>query len=133
MSNNPRSTYTASFKLQVVAHAEATGNRVAGREYGVNESVVRRWRKFKTQYENLQDKDTRKSFKVSKLQCATVIFYVIHYKKNFFCGQKGTHLPLDARLSSVGVIAYDTYPDEVTVKIELNPLVNDHDSRLVVF
>ena len=68
MSNSPRSTYTAAFKLQVVAHAEATGNRVAGREFGVNESVIRRWRKFKTQYENLEDKDTRKSIKVSKTE-----------------------------------------------------------------
>jgi transposase-like protein len=41
-----RFSYTAKFKLYVVKFAEEHGgNRAAGREFGVNEKLVRDWRK----------------------------------------------------------------------------------------
>ena len=42
-----RTSYTASFKLRVVEEAEKTSNRGAGRKFGVNEKLVRDWRKKK--------------------------------------------------------------------------------------
>lgn len=41
-------SYTAAFKLAVVDKAETVGNRAAGREYGVDERCVRRWRAEKS-------------------------------------------------------------------------------------
>ena len=41
---SPRASYTASFKLRVVAYAVEKGNRVAGKQFSIDESCVRRWR-----------------------------------------------------------------------------------------
>ncbi len=46
-------SYTASFKLQVVARAEDIGNRAAAREFGVDERCIRRWRSEKASLENM--------------------------------------------------------------------------------
>lgn len=40
-----RSSYTANFKLQVVAFAEKSNNSVAARHFSINEKQVREWRK----------------------------------------------------------------------------------------
>ena len=41
-----RSSYNMAFKLKVVAKAEAVDNNLEiAREYGLSESIVRRWRK----------------------------------------------------------------------------------------
>lgn len=40
-------SYPASFKLIVISKAEEVGNRAAGREFGVDERCVRRWRSEK--------------------------------------------------------------------------------------
>ena len=48
-----RMSYTTGFKLKVVELAMKNGNRSAGREYGVNEKLVRDWRKRKTKLEKL--------------------------------------------------------------------------------
>ena len=40
-----RMSYSSGFKLKVVEMAIKNGNRSAGREYGVNEKLVRDWRK----------------------------------------------------------------------------------------
>lgn len=40
-----RKSYTAKFKLSVVAYATEHGNRAAGREFNVSEKIVRDWRK----------------------------------------------------------------------------------------
>ena len=42
-----RASYTVGFKLKVIEEAEKTGNRSAGRVFGVNEKLVRDWRKKK--------------------------------------------------------------------------------------
>ena len=42
--SSPRASYTASFKLRVVAYAVDNGNRAAGKQSNVDESCVRRWR-----------------------------------------------------------------------------------------
>lgn len=47
---SPRVSYTASFKLRVVAHAVDKGNRSAGKQFNIDESCVRRWR---SQRENI--------------------------------------------------------------------------------
>lgn len=41
---SPRASYTASFKLRVVAYAVEKGNRAAGKQFSIDESCVRRWR-----------------------------------------------------------------------------------------
>lgn len=38
-------TYEAKFKLKVTSHAVEHGTRAAAREFNMNESVVRKWRK----------------------------------------------------------------------------------------
>ena len=42
-----RMSYTVSFKLKAVELAEATSNWKAGKELGINEKLVRYWRKKK--------------------------------------------------------------------------------------
>ena len=46
-------SYTAAFKLIINETAEKCGNRAAGREYSVNEKLVRDWRKKKAELEAL--------------------------------------------------------------------------------
>ncbi|XP_038064794.1 uncharacterized protein LOC119735161 [Patiria miniata] len=46
-----RASYTAEFKLIAVKYAEQHGNRAAGREHGVDESMVRKWRRSRTALE----------------------------------------------------------------------------------
>ena len=48
-----RASYTAAFKVKVIKTAENCGNRAAGREYSVNEKLVRDWRKKKAELEAL--------------------------------------------------------------------------------
>ena len=44
MSNTRRHSYDLIFKLEIVAEAEAVNNnRVIAREYGIFESIVRKW------------------------------------------------------------------------------------------
>ncbi|TWW59230.1 hypothetical protein D4764_06G0007600 [Takifugu flavidus] len=40
-----RHAYDAEFKLKAISHAVEHGNRAAAREFNVNESMVRKWRK----------------------------------------------------------------------------------------
>ena len=40
-----RKSYSADYKLQVVKYAAENGNRAAERKFGVNEKLVRDWRK----------------------------------------------------------------------------------------
>jgi transposase-like protein len=42
-----RKSYTAEFKLKIVKYDEGNNNKSAGREYCVDESIVRDWRKYK--------------------------------------------------------------------------------------
>ena len=42
--DSPRASYTASFKLRVLAFALDEGNRAAGKQFNVDKSCVRRWR-----------------------------------------------------------------------------------------
>ena len=46
----PRASYTAAFKLRLIAYAVSHGNRAAGRQFSIDESCVRRWR---SQHERL--------------------------------------------------------------------------------
>ena len=45
MMSGKRNKYTAQFKLAVISFAEKSNNSAAGREYGLNEKLVRDWRK----------------------------------------------------------------------------------------
>lgn len=48
MMSSHRRSFTAEFKLRVIAKAEAAGNREAGRYFEVDEKAIRNWRKQKT-------------------------------------------------------------------------------------
>ncbi|KAK6320151.1 hypothetical protein J4Q44_G00092580 [Coregonus suidteri] len=59
-----RHAYDAEFKLKAVGHAVEYGNRAAAREFNINESMVRKWRK---QEDDLrQVKKTKQSFRGNK-------------------------------------------------------------------
>ena len=59
-----RHAYDAEFKLKAISHAVEHGNRAAAREFNINESMVRKWRK---QEEDLrQVKKTKKSLRWHK-------------------------------------------------------------------
>lgn len=59
-----RHAYDAEFKLKAVGHAVEHGNRAAAREFNINESMVRKWRK---QEDDLrQVKKTKQSFRGNK-------------------------------------------------------------------
>ena len=51
-----RAAYTSKFKLQVIKFAEESNNCTAGREFGVNEKLVRDWRKVKDVLEKMPRK-----------------------------------------------------------------------------
>uniref|UniRef100_A0A8C4QJK3 HTH CENPB-type domain-containing protein n=1 Tax=Eptatretus burgeri TaxID=7764 RepID=A0A8C4QJK3_EPTBU len=51
-----RRSFTAAFKLSICRSAEEFGNREAGRRFGVDESIVRRWRTSKTMIEKMPRK-----------------------------------------------------------------------------
>ena len=42
-----RMRYTAKLKLAAIKHAEENNNCAAAREFGVNEKLIRDWRKIK--------------------------------------------------------------------------------------
>ena len=42
-----RQSFTFEYKLKVISHADEIGNRAAAREYEIDESMVRYWRKKK--------------------------------------------------------------------------------------
>lgn len=48
-----RKSYTADFKLSAIAHAEVHGNRATGRQFNIDESVIRGWRKEKGTLEKM--------------------------------------------------------------------------------
>lgn len=59
-----RHAYDADFKLKAISHAVEHGNRAAAREFHINESMVRKWRK---QEDDLrQVKKTTQSFRGNK-------------------------------------------------------------------
>ena len=59
-----RHAYDAEFKLKAISHAVEHGNRAAAREFNINESMIRKWRK---QEEDLrQVKKTKKSLRGHK-------------------------------------------------------------------
>ena len=43
--NGRAEEFTVGFKLKVVKYAENSGNRSAGRKWGINEKLVHDWRK----------------------------------------------------------------------------------------
>ncbi|XP_063073596.1 uncharacterized protein LOC134464083 isoform X3 [Engraulis encrasicolus] len=59
-----RRSYNAELKLRAIALANREGNRAAAREFGVNESMVGRWRKQQEQLSRC--KTTTKSFRKRK-------------------------------------------------------------------
>lgn len=52
MASRQRASYTAEFKLKTVEYASKHGNRAAGREFNVDERMVRNWRKNQSALEN---------------------------------------------------------------------------------
>lgn len=64
MDNTHRKAYDASFKLKAIDLAIKDGNRAAARQLGINESMVRRWRRQREELS--QCKKTRKAFRGCK-------------------------------------------------------------------
>ena len=64
MEKTRRNAYDAAFKLKAISLAVEEGNRAASRTFGINESMVRRWRR---QHEQLtRCKKTTKAFRGKK-------------------------------------------------------------------
>lgn len=64
-----RSAYTLAFKLKIVAEAEAVGNNSEiAKEYGISESMVRRWSKDQA---NLFNRELKLSAKRKTMGCFT--------------------------------------------------------------
>uniref|UniRef100_A0A8C5PNZ8 HTH CENPB-type domain-containing protein n=1 Tax=Leptobrachium leishanense TaxID=445787 RepID=A0A8C5PNZ8_9ANUR len=59
-----RHAYEADFKLNAISHAVQHGNRAAAREFNINESMVRKWRKQEDALH--QVKKTKLSFRGNK-------------------------------------------------------------------
>ncbi|XP_038139413.1 chromobox protein homolog 1b isoform X1 [Cyprinodon tularosa] len=59
-----RHAYEAQFKLKAISYAEEHGNRAAAREFKINESMVRKWRKLENKLR--QVKKTQRSFRGNK-------------------------------------------------------------------
>lgn len=59
-----RHAYEAQFKLKAISYAEEHGNRAAAREFKINESMVRKWRKLENKLR--QVKKTQLSFRGHK-------------------------------------------------------------------
>ena len=53
MSGLKRQSYEAKFKLQVIVFADDKGNRAAGHEFSVSETIVSDWRKQKSKLKKL--------------------------------------------------------------------------------
>ena len=54
MPKRQRNSYDSNFKLRVINFAEQHTNAAAEREFGINEKMIRDWRKKKTQLEALE-------------------------------------------------------------------------------
>uniref|UniRef100_A0A669DWZ2 HTH CENPB-type domain-containing protein n=1 Tax=Oreochromis niloticus TaxID=8128 RepID=A0A669DWZ2_ORENI len=59
-----RHAYEAQFKLKAISYVEEHGNRAAAREFKINESMVRKWRKLENKLR--QVKKTQLSFRGHK-------------------------------------------------------------------
>lgn len=59
-----RQAYEAQFKLQAISYAVLNGNRAAAKEFHINESMVRKWRKQESELR--QAKETKQSFRGNK-------------------------------------------------------------------
>lgn len=55
MPKRQRNSYDSNFKLRVINFAEQHTNAAAEREFGINEKMIRDWRKKKTQLEVWRD------------------------------------------------------------------------------
>ncbi|KAG5263266.1 hypothetical protein AALO_G00262940 [Alosa alosa] len=58
-----RHAYNAEFKLKAISHAVEHGNRAAAREFNINESMVRKWRKQEDELRQVKNMNRRKGNK----------------------------------------------------------------------
>ena len=71
----PRQSFTFEYKLKVIARADEIGNRAAAREFEIDESMIRYWRK---------KKDVMTKLPKCQRTCCTGIakfpaFYLVHF------------------------------------------------------
>lgn len=64
LKSSKRHSYNADFKLKAIGFACKYGNRSASKQFNINESMVRKWRKQEDDL--LQTKKTKKSFRGNK-------------------------------------------------------------------
>lgn len=105
-----RASYTAVFKLKVIETAEKCGNRAAGREYSVNEKLVRDWRKKKAELEALPrgKRSLRAGAKPHWPELENKVTEWVLDKRLNGIGLSGTMIRLKAK-----VIAREMPPEEV--------------------
>ena len=80
MPKRQRNAYDSNFKLQVINIAEQHTNAAAEREFGINEKMIRDWRKKKTQLETLErplKKNRQNSSLVEALERELIDWYDI--------------------------------------------------------
>ena len=65
-----RHAYEAQFKLKAISHAEEHGNRAAAREFKINESMVRKWRKLENELRQV----TARTLTVRNVNLSCVIY-----------------------------------------------------------
>ncbi|GAA6076132.1 uncharacterized protein LOC101155639 [Tachysurus ichikawai] len=70
-----RHAYKAQFKLQAISYMVVNGNRSAAKEFNINESMVRKWRKQENELR--QVKKTKKSFRGNKASYATICEWIV--------------------------------------------------------
>ena len=104
-----RRSYTASFKLQVIEVAKQKGNRAAGRQFSLDESTIRGWRKLEAKI---------KSMPAKKLADR---------------GRKAKHPVLEENLKAWIVAQRDNGRGVSTLKIRLQALAMAKEMNLVEF
>jgi len=66
MGKIKRRSYTATFKRQVIKNSDENGNRAFARNFGVDESLVRDWRKHRTALFKFKCESKRRAFRGDK-------------------------------------------------------------------
>jgi transposase-like protein len=60
--NTKRKSYSVSFKIEAIKFADESSNRKAAKHYGIDESVIQRWKKLRKKLEQIPNK-VRKTIK----------------------------------------------------------------------
>jgi len=83
-----KSSYSIDFKLSAITFAENNSNRKAGKHFGVDESIIRRWRKIKEDLLKIPNKSSKTVIKLRKPKWAALEVHlkswILEQRKNGF-------------------------------------------------